>query len=71
MQRKGFVDISNFADLKITLFKSYLDDMRLAGTILKLGMRYFSIQKSSKHAPSDEMIDKNLEEEGETIDARM
>ena len=66
-----FTDILLHADLKLTLFKSYVDDGRLAGTVLKLGMRYCNIKKSFKYAASDEMIDKILEEGGETIDARM
>ena len=51
--------------------RAYIDGYGIAGTVLKLGMRYCNIQKSFKYATSDEMIDKILEEGGETIDARM
>ena len=59
------------ADLKITLFKSYVDDVRLACTLLRLGMRYCEVSKTFKHTPADEMHDKMLEEEGESANARM
>ena len=59
------------ADLKITLFKSYVDDVRLANTLLRQGMRYNMTSKTFKHTHMDEMHDKMLEEEGESADARM
>ena len=59
------------ADLKLTLFKTYVDDGRLAGTILRMGMRYCKIEKRFKHTPHDEMMDRMLEDSGENRNARM
>ena len=59
------------ANLKITMFKSYVDDVRLASTLLRLGMRYCKIDKKFIHDDGAEMMDKMLEEAGETGDARM
>ena len=59
------------ADLKLTLFKTYVDDGRLAGTMMRLGMRYCKKEKSFKHTHYDEMMDKMMEESGEDRNARM
>ena len=68
---ESFLIILLRADLKITLLKGYVDDVRLACTLLKLGMRYCSKTKTFVHSHEDEMHDKIQEEKGESINARM
>ena len=59
------------ADLKITLLKSYVDDIRKACSLLKMGTRFEPEMKIFTWNREWEEEDRLLKEQGETKDARM
>ena len=65
------MDILLRADLKISLLKSYVDDIRQACTMLRMGMRFQMETKTFRWRKDWEQEDLTLEQEGETGDARM
>ena len=66
-----YMDILLRADLKISLLKSYVDDIRQACTLLRMGMRFQMETKTFRWRKDWEQEDLTLEQEGETGDARM
>ena len=59
------------ADLKITLLKGYVDDIRKACSLLKMGTRFNTAKNLFTWKQEWEDEDKALEKDGESRDARM
>ena len=59
------------AGLTIKLFKIYVDDVRQASTILKMGSRFYDKSKSIVETEEARVEDEVRKKEGESPDARM
>ena len=59
------------AGLTITLFKIYVDDVRQANTVLKMGSRYDDKSRRMVVTEEARLEDEKRKQEGESSDARM